>query len=359
MKLLFILYTTGRCNLRCRYCGGSFDPRIVPWKVEYDLKLFEEIFREGDSIAFYGGEPLLNTRFIEEVVERFDAEHYIIQTNGLLLSKLSSKTLRKIDAILVSIDGDKARTDKNRGRGVYDKVLEEIRKLRGTGFGGDLIARMTVTEDSNIYKDVKHLLNLNLFDHIHWQLSMIWVERETWRDLWGWINNSYKPGLAKLFDEWLSNLESGRILGVAPFQGVLKRSLYGGAYPPCGAGIDSFAVLTDGRITSCPIAVHEKWAEIGRLGEISRKDLEGRKPIVMEPCKSCKYLRICGTRCLYTHVERLWGEEGMKAVCECSKYLINLVESSLKRIKEALSRTAYGLGDLIYPKFNNTVEIMP
>ncbi|MCD6236025.1 MAG: TIGR04084 family radical SAM/SPASM domain-containing protein [Thaumarchaeota archaeon] len=359
MKLLFILYTTGRCNLRCRYCGGSFDPKIVPWKIRYDLRLLEEVFREGDSIAFYGGEPLLNIPFIEEVVERFDAEHYVIQTNGLLLDRLPGKVLERMDTILVSIDGGRELTDKNRGKGVYDRVLREVREIRSRGFDGDVVARMTVTEDSDIFRDVRHLLDLGLFDHVHWQLSMIWVERDCWSDLWGWIDRSYKPGLDKLFEEWLMEIERGMIPGIAPFQGVLKRILHEGPHPPCGAGIDSFAVLTDGRVVACPIAVREKWAEIGRLGEISRSDLEGRKPVIMEPCKSCKYLKICGTRCLYAHIERLWGEEGMRATCECTRHLIDLVQGNLDRIKEAAAKSGYDLEDLTYPDFNNTVEIIP
>jgi len=357
--LLFILYTTGKCNLKCSYCGGSFDPNVVPWEVKYPLKFLESIFREGDSIAFYGGEPLLNIDFIKEVMKTFNASHYIIQTNGLLLGELERELLSKVDAILVSIDGGRWITDRNRGRGIYEKVLHQVRKLRSRGFSGDVIARMTATEESDIYRDVSHLLSLNLFDHVHWQLSMVWVERKSWRDLWSWINKSYKPGLKKLFNEWISNLRRGKILGIAPFQGVLKRILLGGTYPPCGSGIDSFAILTDGRVISCPIAVRERWAEIGRLGEISRKDLERRKPIVNEPCKSCGYLEICGTRCLYTHVERLWGEEGVKAVCECSKHLIDLVKNNLEEVREALDRSNRSLDDVIYPTFNNTVEIMP
>ena len=359
MNLLFILYTTGKCNLRCRYCGGSFDPKLVPWDVKYQVKLLEEIFREGDSIAFYGGEPLLNMKFMEEVLETFSPKHCVIQTNGMLLDKMSRGILEKIDAILVSIDGVRDLTDFNRGRGVYDEVLRQVRIIRSRGFDGDLIARMTVTNDSDIYRDVTHLLDLQLFDHVHWQLSMIWVQREDWRDLWGWINNSYKPGLNKLFKDWLRNLEKGIIRGIAPFQGVLKRILLGGPYPPCGSGIDSFTILTDGRIISCPIAVEEKWAEVGRIGEISRKDLEDRKPIVKEPCRSCSYLKVCGTRCLYTHLERLWGEEGMKAVCECAKHLIDLVENNLQAIKDAAEKGGYTVNDLLYPQYNNTVEIIP
>ncbi|RLG07451.1 MAG: hypothetical protein DRN65_03465 [Thaumarchaeota archaeon] len=187
MNLLFILYTTGRCNLRCRYCGGSFDPETVPWNVKYSLKLLEEVFREGDSIAFYGGEPLLNRGFIREVMETFQAKHYIIQTNGLLLRNLDRRILERFDTILVSIDGGREITDANRGSGVYDRVLSSVRYVRSLGYAGDLVARMTITNGSDIYRDVSHLLDLGLFDHVHWQLSMIWVDRGDWRDLWGWI----------------------------------------------------------------------------------------------------------------------------------------------------------------------------
>lgn len=358
-KILFILYTTGRCNLRCRYCGGSFSSRVVPWSVKYSLRLLEELFRDGDSIAFYGGEPLLNVEFIEDVVETFNAEHYIIQTNGLLIHKLDNKILEKIDAILVSIDGRRAITDKNRGRGIYDVVVENARLLRASGFQGDLVARMTVSRDSDIYLDVKHLLELGLFDHVHWQLSMIWVDRSEWSGLWRWINGSYKTGLEKLFQEWIESMRDGVIKGIAPFQGILKRVLQGGPCPPCGAGINSFTILTDGRVISCPIAVFEGWANIGRLGEVHREDLEKHSPTIDEPCKSCSYIRECGIRCLYTHIERLWGDEGMRAICDCSKYLIDIVKNRLKFIYEALRDGGHGLDEVVYPKYNNTVEIIP
>ena len=357
--MLFILYTTGRCNLKCRYCGGSFDPQIVPWDVKYPLRLLEELFREGDSIAFYGGEPLLNMDFIREVMETFDAAHYIIQTNGLLIDRLDDEILKKIDTILLSIDGRKTITDKNRGSGVYDSVIRGAKLLRARGFQGDLVARMAVTQDSDIYADVTHLLNLGLFDHVHWQLSMIWVDRNEWNNLWGWINESYKPGLENLFWDWVKAMRKGVIKGIAPFQGTLKRIIYGGPYPPCGSGADTFTILTDGRIISCPIAVVEHWSRIGKIGEVDRKDLERNSPIVNEPCKSCSYLRECGTRCLYTHVERLWGDEGMRAICECSKHLIDLIKNGLESIRDALEKGNHSVEEVIYPKYNNTVEIIP
>jgi len=354
LGLLFIVYTTGRCNLGCRYCGGSFHPSIVPWRVEYSLDLLLDLVSDEDDLAFYGGEPLLNLEFIEEVIKEVDVSHYILQTNGILLHKLRPRALSELDAILVSIDGVEEITDLNRGAGVYRRVVENVSRIKSLGYDIDLIARMTVTEDSDIYRDVKHLLSLDLFDHIHWQLSLIWVDRSLWKDFWGWLERSYRPGLRRLMDEWIESLRSGSIAGIAPFQGILKRILYSGSIPPCGSGVDSFTILTNGRIVSCPIAVSEGWAYIGRLGDVNREDLKRYRPPIDEPCRSCSYLSICGCRCLYTHVERLWGSEGMEMICSASKYIIDLVKSRIDEILEITSPEK-----IIYPRYNNTVEIIP
>ena len=331
----------------------------VPWRVEYDLDLLDDLVRDGDVIAYYGGEPLLNIGLIEEVMERFEGCKHVVQTNGLLLNRIPRRMLERIDAILVSIDGDRRVTDRWRGSGVYERVVGKVRRLREGGFSGDLVARMTITAESSIHHDVHHLLELGLFDHVHWQLGMVWVDRGLWGELWSWIKSSYMPGLERLMELWISELELGRVVGIAPFQGILKRVLGGGPTPPCGSGEDSFTVLTNGRIISCPIAVEERWARIGVLGMVSRGDLEGRRNIIDEPCKSCELLEVCGARCLYTHRERLWGDEGVEAVCACSRHMIELVQRNLGRIEEAAGRNGLRLENLAYPEYNNTVEIMP
>lgn len=356
-SILFIIYTTGRCNLRCSYCGGSFDPEIVPWKIKYSLKDLEHLIKDNDTVGFYGGEPLLNQESIKDFMDIFTASRWVVQTNGLLLNKLDRRILENLDTILVSVDGVEDLTDLFRGKGVYKKVLENAKKIREEGFCGDIVVRMTVTEESNIYRDVKHLLSTNLFDHIHWQISFVWTD--PWRNLWGWIEENYKPGLSKLFDEWVRKLGMGVVEGIAPFQGVLKRIIDGGPSPPCGSGSESFTILTDGRIISCPIAVSEKWAHVGFIKDVSREYLENLKPPISEPCISCSYFEVCGARCLYTHIERLWGEEGMKAICECSKYLIDLVLGNIKHIKDSASDGNLTLRDITYPEYNNTVEIIP
>ncbi len=282
---------------------------------------------------------------------------FVIQTNGLLVRKLPPAYWRRFDAVLLSIDGPEDVTDYYRGRGVYRAVLNAARWLRSeAGFRGDLIARMAVSEESDIYRDVTHLLSLGLFDHVHWQLDVVWSDR--WKDFDSWLDRVYKPGLRRLVALWVREAERGRVLGIAPFKALVYAALTRTPLPapPCGSGTEAFAISTDGRVLACPIAVYEKWAEVGSIWNSTLRDL--RRVTVGEPCTRCEYFRLCGGRCLYAYKERLWGEEGFRKVCNATAYLLDLLLDSLPVFRRLL-RSKLTLEELEYPPFNNTVEIIP
>lgn len=350
--MLYFLLTTGRCNLKCSYCGGSFPEDVVPWKELYSLEDLEKFIEPESTIAFYGGEPLLNPGLIKKVMDRIEAR-YVIQTNGLLAKRLDPDYWRRMDAVLLSIDGREEVTDLYRGKGVYRAVIRAAEFIRRSGFSGDLIARMTASEATDIYSDVVHLLSLGIFDHVHWQLDVIWSDR--WKNFREWSNN-YVKGLKKLMNLWITAMRKGKVLGIVPFLGILKGMINGGLEaPPCGAGKDAFAISTDGRILACPIAVDAKWAYLGDI----RSGIVRRSPKIGNPCTSCDYLKYCGGRCLYAHVERLWGEEGFREICEITKCTIDLVRRNFGEIMELVSKDIVKGEDLIYPKYNNTTEIIP
>ncbi len=357
--MLYIVHTTGKCNLRCRYCGGSFPQELVPWSPRYDPRLLKELVEsDPDAIlAFYGGEPLLNAPFIAWALDNIEAHHYVVQTNGTLNHLLPDEYWLRFDTVLLSIDGVEWLTDKYRGHGIYRRVVAEARRLRSIGYKGDLIARMAVTEDSDIYRDVKHLLSLGPFSHVHWQLDVVWSDR--WHDFPAWRDGSYLPGIERLAGEWLDAMARGEVWGIAPFKAVVSQILWG-VYEgmPCGAGRDAVAILTDGRIVACPIAVSEGWAQLGRLGEVGPGDLRDRVR-VGEPCTSCPYYPVCGGRCLYAYMERYWGEEGFREVCKATQGFIDVM---LRAAVEARRLVDGGVVDkdmLYYPPFNNTVEVIP
>ena len=197
---------------------------------------------------------------------------FVIQTNGLLLNKLKSHYLKKFHSILVSIDGTKDVTDRARGNGVYDRIMDNIKLIRQRGFAGDLVARMTVAQGTDIYENVMHLLTLKTgFDHVHWQLDfeMFWEAWEhTVPGLPEWID-SYNSGISSLIKWWISEMEqTGQVAGIVPFIGVMNSLLNGtDSHLRCGSGIDFFTIMPDGRISACPVSIDFDFSVIGSIYE--------------------------------------------------------------------------------------------
>ncbi len=354
--MLYIIFLTATCNLRCKYCGGSME-EMMPRDVTYSIEELKDFISQDEhpSIAFYGGEPLLKIDLMERIMDSIDAEHYILQTNGLLLNKVEKDYLRRFSTILVSIDGRREITDYYKGRGVYDRVLKNVREL-SEFYDNELIARMVATQRTDIYEDVVHLLSLGFFTHVHWQMDVVWSAEGIWKDFPGWLRR-YNEGISKLIEFWLEEMEKGKVLGIVPFLGVLKALLgQENTSPPCGAGVNSFAITTDGRVLACPICPDLDWNVLGTL-----KDDPNELPRVelLEPCRSCDLRHICGGRCLFFNRERLWGEEGFSMVCNSVRHLIKELEKAKDRILELVKEGRINFEDLVYPKFNNTTEIIP
>jgi len=86
------------------------------------------------------------------------AKFFMIQTNGLFLDKLDSTYVNRFHTILVSIDGNESITNHYRGENTYRKIIDNLKLIKRNNFQGELIARMTVMEKTDIFKQVKWLL---------------------------------------------------------------------------------------------------------------------------------------------------------------------------------------------------------
>ena len=144
-------------------------------------------------------------------------------------------------------------------------------------------------------------------------------------------------------------------MGIVPFLGIMKTALFGEPRsPPCGAGTETFTILPDGRIIACPIAVDSAWARVGDL----RRGIV-RRVRIGYPCTSCELFRYCGGRCLYAYKERLWGEEGFESVCEVTRETIEAVLELKEGVEHLIRAGVVDEGDLYYPPYDNTTEIIP
>ena len=186
--MFFHVILTTDCNLQCRYCFGEslddFDEDFsddlevnysLPRKINYNLELLKNFCSKDPEcvLTFYGGEPLLCANEIKQIMDTVEPKHYMIQTNGLLLDKLEPKYVNRFHTILVSIDGEEALTDYYRGKGTFRKVIENLKLIKQNGFKGELIARVTVMEQTDIYKQIRWLLDNSefSFSSVHWQLN--------------------------------------------------------------------------------------------------------------------------------------------------------------------------------------------
>lgn len=153
-----ILETSQACNFRCKYCCYSdhyqntrshgnklMDFETAKKAVDFYLEQFKN-YSQGNiwrnpTIAFYGGEPLLNFSLIEKVVEyvkekypQYNAD-YTLTTNAVLMSEKFMDFLVKNNfSVIISFDGNKENHDRNRvdgnGNGTYDIVYGKICEFR-------------------------------------------------------------------------------------------------------------------------------------------------------------------------------------------------------------------------------------
>jgi len=368
---LWFLTLTQACNLNCTYCGAGDNYEIEdlsphPKELTYKLENLKFILKEKQDpvICFYGGEPLVRMNLIKDVMELLgDRPTYVLQSNCQLLNTLPTEILLRFDTILCSIDGDAEVTNANRGKGVYEKCLNNCVDARKRGFSGDLIARMTVSNGHDIYKNVTHLLDLGIFTHVHWQLDVLWDSPifARWDDYLGWRDTNYNPGITKLVKLFIDTLEKdGKILGIVPILGLLWSYLNNEkvSHIRCSSGYKSFNVSTGGLVTACPIA-----PEFKSLGDISTPGFEPTHVhgtvIIDGKCSKCDVLHECGGRCLYCNKTEWWGLDGFAEVCNTVKHLLNEVKAIVPRVQALIDAGKVSKEDLHYPRYNNTTEIIP
>ena len=364
----------------CAYCcNKSFDEpesniefEHVPARPEYLLEeLNAFLAKDKDknvSIIFYGGEPLLNVPFIEQVMDginRKKVKNFLIQTNGVLLTQLPTKYANRFHTILVSIDGPKSTTDKNRGEGTYEKVVTNLTRLKKNEFDGEVIARMAVEEPTDFFDDVMFLLGANkkeqnkdfVFTSVHWQLDAnMWHDYEK-RDFAQW-SKKYNAGVTKLADFWLAEMKKGRMLRLYPFLGIMNSLLFGTQYHlRCGSGVGNFTILPNGKISACPIMSGVKENYLGDIKTTNPSTLPFRLKIG-EPCVSCKDFELCGGRCLYSNLHPVWPKKGVDEVCATIRRLIKEMERIAPAVQKLIDSGKIKKKDLEFLKYN-CAEIIP
>ncbi|MGB8220394.1 MAG: TIGR04084 family radical SAM/SPASM domain-containing protein [Methanoregula sp.] len=375
--MYFHLILTDDCNLCCRYCRAkAFEEEdaegidTVPVEIDGDLPpdlsydpelLYRFLARDpSPTVTFYGGEPLMRSDLVERIIREAPVQRFMIQTNGLLLDRLPSYIVNRFSTILVSLDGREALTDENRGIGVFSRVMANVKKIRANGYHGELIARMTVTERTEIFDAVRYLAENTdySFSSIHWQMDANFTGDFSHRTFAEWAEKKYNPGIRALVTAWVDEMEtSSRVLCWYPFIDPVEDLLNGRASPlRCGAGHANYAIMTDGHIAPCPIMIGMKQYYLGHIADADPQHLR-RIPVGGE-CEACHIRTFCGGRCLYSSIVQPWNLAGRQLVCGTVENLRDALTGELPRIRALIAARRISLADFAHEKFNGC-EIIP
>ena len=369
--MFYHLTVTDDCNLCCSYCRAKMfdeedEPAGSPGTIDETLTenfsaskedLYAFLAKDPAAVlTFIGGEPLMCPEFVKTVLDEAPVKRFMLQTNGTKLAGLPAEYRNRFETILLSIDGDKALTDGHRGAGIYDTVTGTAKLLKETGFAGELIARMTVAEDTEIFSAVTHLADCGLFDAVHWQMDADFTGDHSHRRFAEWAN-LYNEGIRRLAEEWVSRIrKTGRVPKWYPFLSTTEDLLLGrSSRLRCGSGYANYSIMTNGKIAPCPIMVGMadyyagdiKTADPAHLTEIP----------IGEPCTSCDIYGFCGGRCLYSNVVRPWGD-AYKEVCATVRNLHDVLLCAAEEIRKMIDDGIISLENFSHTRYNGC-EIIP
>ena len=373
--VFYHLYLTDSCNLICKYCRGRmFDtpdisndiveidetlPAEISWKFE---DLYRFLARDRDAVlTFIGGEPTMRPDLITKIMNEAPVKRYMIQTNGLLLNRLSPDILNRFETILISIDGDQNTTDTGRGKGTYQRIIENIHYIIACGFSHEIIARMTVTEFTDIRSSVNFLSENadHSFSSIHWQIDAnFWNDYTAREHFRRWVIDSYIPGIRLLAHDWISLMKRTGIVYrwypfIDPVEDILRERNTG---LRCGSGYENYTIQTDGIIIPCPImlGMNEYYA-----GSITNSNPETLiKYSVKGRCLTCDIRTFCGGRCLYSSILMPWPDEGIDLVCSTVRALFEAIMEIIPDIRRLISDGHINLDQFKHEKYNGC-EIIP
>jgi uncharacterized protein len=376
--MFFHVILTMNCNLQCRYCFGEslddFDDEFgdcsevdydLPHDINYPLAALDRFCRQDPDcvLTFYGGEPLLQADKLRQIMDKIKPKHFMVQTNGLLLDTLEPEYTNHFHTILVSLDGEEALTDYYRGKGTFRKVIDNLKLIKQNGFGGELIARMTVMEQTDIQKQVQWLLSNDefSFSSVHWQLNAgFWGNDYQRRNFEDWTRTSYIPGVKQLARFWVDQMqENGVVLKLYPLLGIANSLLHEekNCLMRCGGGWINYAVQTDGYIIPCPTMWGMKKYYLGHIANAN--PLKLKKLFVSEkPCVGCPILGVCGGRCLYANITKRWSDDAYGKVCQTVAELVEAVKAESPRMRRLITNGTITLSKFDYLKFNGC-EIIP
>lgn len=315
---------TDDCNLRCKYCyithkksDNKMDFNTAKAFIDRLLTTDEMRYSEAVILEFIGGEPFIEARLIDKIVDYFKLKAFELDhdwywnyrisicTNGVNYSspevqKLINKNVNKM-SVIISVDGTKEKHDMQRifpdGSGSFDRIDDNIdlwlRQFRGS-------TKVTFASDDLplLYDSIISLWNRGIKE-----VNANVVFEDVWKDGDDKILEGQLKKLAdyvidnKLYDKGYYCSFFDETIGYPYNEDDMDKTY-------CGAG-KMIALSPNGNIYPCiryygySLNNHEEWA----VGDIKNGiDMEKVRPFVLSTnrlqsdleCLNCNIATGCG-----------------------------------------------------------------
>jgi len=319
------LNLTDRCNLACVYCyarGGNYARLDREFGPEAAVTAVSAAFAQADPdrdfrIEFFGGEPFLNEAAIGAVLDWQDrtpawrqyprGTRNRVSTNLTHLDDALLERIRQSEMILsISLDGTAEVQDEQRpfkdGRGSYEVIIDNIRRIRQACPDHTIVARMTVFKhDARLAAIAEELVQTDLFDYV--SLYPAAVHTDQVRDVGhSHFSTAFREQFLRLAGDYPRLLARGRFKGILELNRYALLLLTGrAALNHCRAGAGYFTASPDGSVHPCHRLVGDTAWNLGRFdfGPAERERLRPwQVPVTDRPaCTACALRYMCGGGC--------------------------------------------------------------
>lgn len=302
--MLVHIFVTNNCNLNCEYCYVSdlkkkknFTTDSVEDLIVFVNKAIALNKSERITLDFFGGEPLLNKRVIEEIIKKARVripikQSYMMTTNGTLLTTQYVDFLAEHHFLLsLSLDGIPEQHNKQRkyedGSPSWETIsrnIEYVLKKIPT-----VTARMTFNAESvsNLYENVQFIVQQGFkvikpvpdFFDSRWDEDSFSILREQFRKI----------------QDYANEIEDVQI-------SLFKKELV--IQGDCTGGYDTFSIDANGDIYPCNYIVGTEMFRLGNIHhiedfELTRFHTDHSQRV---ECTKCSYFITCtSARCIFTN----------------------------------------------------------
>lgn len=335
------IFITDKCNLECSYCYVSksnieISSSFVPDLIEF-LKCLETPVI---SLNFTGGEPLIYSEVIKEVVEncqdKVTGKQFVfsLNTNATLVDDLLAKYFaRNQFLIMVGMDGeinfDISKSDKS-CKNNYEKILAGVKAFRNAGINPAV--RATLTPSLKLVKLYDNLLECGFCQ------AFIGIPAlQTCHDKCATEQISIKEFqviLSEYEEIFLEELHRFRVgqptLFIKATQYLRKRSDgTQNCYYSCGAMLNSISISADGSIYPCHRFVGKKFFIIGKINDrLYIEQIEfllKQYDSVITKCRFCWARNICKRGCFWESADDTGFQQKRSDSCEVRRSAIETI----------------------------------